>query len=151
MFVFKIADLEAHQDTVNAYTTAPAHDLTSITASSIRFLGRDMIRTQSSAQPPDAPYTGVSERDAVLDGLRPELDTYLQEPRMKSSQVMDQGSGLGATHVGWCDPLRYWAVCEFPKCNMRFSAIRTDRRKEVSIPFSTRNGHPPGPSIRSCL
>ena len=125
MVVFKMADLEAHQETADAYTTTPTHHLTSITASAICFLGRDVICTQSSAQPPDAPDTGISERDAVLDGLHPELDAYLQEPRMKSSRVTDEGSGI--TRVRWCDPLQYWAVREFPKYNICSLAISTDR------------------------
>ena len=81
MLAFKMVDLEAHQENNDAYTTAPAHHL-----KSIHFLGRDMIRKQLSAQPLDMPSAGVSEWNVVLDGLRPELDAYLQELPMELSQ-----------------------------------------------------------------
>jgi hypothetical protein len=106
MFKFKAADLESQQAGLDAYTPAPTHYLKSVTASAICFLDRDATRSPSPAEHMDLD----GERKAGSDGLRVELDSYLQEPRMDPFKVTSEGSGPGIT-INWCDPLRYWAVC----------------------------------------
>ena len=115
MLTFKMADLEAQQESLDAYTSAPAHSLKSVTANARSFLDYDMSRSPSPAQQMDS----NTERDAVLSGLHIELDHYIAEPRMDRCKVTDQ------TTVAYCDPLRYWAVCIFTCFGEYFSGFYT--------------------------
>lgn len=114
MLAFKTADLEAQQESLDAYTSAPAHSLKSVTASASSFLDYDTSRSPSPAQQMDSNV----ERDAILSGLHTELDSYLSEPRMDRFKTTDQ------TTV-YCDPLRYWAVCIFTCFGEHLSPVCT--------------------------
>lgn len=104
MLAFKVADLKAQQGSLDVYTSAPASSLKSVTTSAISFLDYD-----GSQSPLPAHYMDSgAQHDALLSGLHVELDGYLSEPRMEPFKVTGQAT------VGYCDPLRYWAVCIFP-------------------------------------
>lgn len=119
--MFKKADLEFRQESLAGYTTAPAHHIKSIAASAKRFLHRNASRTLPPAQLTDAVqrHSPAGERDAVLEVLRFELDSYLHEPLADQMKVVS-GSEY---HVIWCDPLRYWAVCTLLHFDRRFSPV----------------------------
>jgi len=123
MLAFKTAELEAQRENSYAYTAAPAQYLKLISASAIGFLGQNMNRTPSLAQPMDVPYTDVSGHDMVLDQLNLELDTYLHEPLLKHSKITGIQGSESELCVEWCDPLRYWTVCIPPHLNAHFSGI----------------------------
>ena len=115
MLAFKNADLEMvqHQD-LSAYTSSPAHNLKSVSASTKRFLNRTANRTPPPIQPADTtacppPHASAGGHDMVVDGLQYELDSYLYEPPMAPFKEVPQDSGAG-NHVVCCDPLRYWMV-----------------------------------------
>ena len=111
MLAFKTADLKFQQE--SSYTTAPSHNLKSITASAIRFLDHNASRTLSPAQPVDMLHVSMNKCDVVLEGLRFELDIYLHEPRMDHFKATTQDSESGVD-IELCNPLRYWAVRIFP-------------------------------------
>ena len=108
MFKSKKADLEAQQDNSYAYSTAPPHHLTSITASAVHFLEDNTSQTQSPTQPANVAIPNTHGQDALVQGLCLELNAYLCEPRMDLFKVTNEGS------VMVCDPLLYWTVCMFP-------------------------------------
>ena len=156
MLAFKKADLEGQRENLSAYT-APTHNLQSIAASARRFLDRTVNRTLVPTELTDVTTlacspldAGVGSHDMVLDGLQLELDTYLHEPLMVPFKEVAHDSGPGH-HVVCCNPLQYWMVSILSRSNQPFSPALVGRRKEVPIPFSARDGHPPGTSFRSCL
>jgi len=140
MLAFRTADLGAQQQSLDAYTSAPAHNLKSVTASASSFLDYDTSRSPSPAQQTDS----TVERTALLSRLQAELDGYLSERRMDRFKTIDQATV-------YCDPLRYWAVCIFTSSGDCFSAICAGCWKEVPIPLSTCNGHPSSTGIFSIL
>lgn len=146
MLTFKMAHLKAQQENYYAYTTAPSHQLKSVTASAISFLGNDWDRSPSPVQRIDS----GGERDLLLNGLRTELDDYLAEPRMLPHRLVHEGSDTTAT-VQWCDPLLYWTVRTSLHLEPSFSTALTVRRTEIPSSLSTRDGHPPRTSIRGSM
>lgn len=113
MLGFRVADLEAQQEGLYAYTSAPAHSLKSVTASARSFLDYSRSPSPSPAQETDS----NSQHDALLSGLHIELDGYLSEPRMDPTKVIDNAT------VQYCDPLLYWAVSIFAYFLGGFSTV----------------------------
>ena len=145
MFTFKMVDLEAQRDGSYAYTTTPAHHLTSIAASATRFLDRNTWSPAQSTNTTNPPSRiNAHEHDMIICGLYTELNTYLYEPRMDLCKATDEGNR-------WCDPLLYWAVCIFPHFCAQFSATYVGCRKEISISLSSCNGHSSSASLCSAL
>ena len=133
MLAFKTADLAVGQQSC-AYTTAPAHSLTSISASAMRFLSRSGSQTLSTSQPTNLQHADISERDPVE--LRSELSDYLLEPLLPPSRVTnlpDQGPS-----VSWCDPLRYWKAHIFPFFVSRVLTVNTLQGAEKRFPYLFR-------------
>lgn len=133
MLAFKKADLEVQRESLSAYTTAPAHNLKSIAASTRRFLDRNTGRTPPPTEPANATtlpcpplHAGTGGHEMVLDGLRSELDSYLHEPRMAPFKVVSQGPELGS-RVVWCNPLLYWMARIFLCFNSKFSPVCAGR------------------------
>ena len=114
MLAFKTVDLEIQHENLSAYTAAPAHHLTSITASTMCFLSRSTGQNPPSTDtvPPHPLIYDINGHNAVLAGLQSELDDYLHEPQAKLFKAVTQASESGV-HVIWCDPLWYWTVHVF--------------------------------------
>jgi hypothetical protein len=130
MLAFKKADLDIQRKSLSAYTRAPTHSLKSITASTMRFLDRNMSRTPPPTELADTVtsacsplYTSVGEHDMIQDGLKHELDSYLHEPRMAPFKKIAQDSESDGHRlvVVWCDPLQYWMVFIVPWSTLQFS------------------------------
>ena len=155
MLAFKKEELDVERGDASAYTDTPTHSIKAVAASARRFLDRTATRTSLLAQHADAalpcspPYTSASEHNAVLNGLRFELDSYLHEPRAEPFKRVTQDSG--SCHIIWCDPLRYWTVCMHPRFSSQFSLVRVGCREEVSLPLSTRDGCPSSASFCGSL
>lgn len=118
MLAFKEADLQVDHESLHTYTAAPPHHLKAVVASQTRFLDRSMSRKTRPAQPTDTTqphplaHTETRKCDAILDGLRSELDSYLHEPLAEPFKTITDSPGQGS-HVVWCDPLRYWMARMF--------------------------------------
>ena len=125
MYAFRVADLEAEQGSLDVYTSAPTHSLKAVTASAISFLDYDGSQSPKPAHHMDS---GI-QHDAAVNRLHDELDRYLSEPRMEPSKVTGQAT------VGYCDPLRYWAVCIFPCFGGDFSALLQASEKKFPYLF----------------
>ena len=120
MLAFKRVDLEAECGSPSVYTAAPTHHLKSITASTMRFLDRNLNR---HAQPMEhsLAYSNISDHNTVQEALQLELNSYLHEPQMDPFRRI-QGPGP-EIHVIYCDPLRYWMACIFSYLNVHFSPV----------------------------
>ena len=116
MLVYKKKDLQVEHESSYGYTTTPAHHLQSITASAIWFFSNNTSQTQPQAHSADVPHTNVDGNNEVLEKVRHELDSYLNEPKMP--HIRFANPQMNTTAAGGpqpadpevCDPLRYWKV-----------------------------------------